>query len=153
MPLDTEVIQPPKIQTTWYKDFRYLYLLLCGLGFIWIAIHLSSEASTSVTAIPVCIIQSATGVACPSCGTTRSIIGLLGGDPMIFLRHNPLFALIVLSCMLMGPFLIFRDFITGSNGFNNAYRRLISWIEKPMIRNSLIFVVLLNWLRLIYNGI
>lgn len=37
----------------------------------------------------LCPLQLATGIACPSCGGTRALLYLAGGDPLAALQMNP----------------------------------------------------------------
>jgi hypothetical protein len=47
--------------------------------------------------LPLCVFRGVTGLSCPTCGSTRALLYLAGGDLAAALSLNPLIVLIVLT--------------------------------------------------------
>lgn len=53
--------------------------------------------------LPPCPWRAATGLPCPTCGTTRSALALLHGDIFSALATNPLATVVAVGFLLGGP--------------------------------------------------
>lgn len=55
-------------------------------------------------ALTVCPLKIATGVPCPTCGATRSVLALLKGEPRLALRLHPLMPLVAAALAVYVPY-------------------------------------------------
>ena len=68
--------------------------LLCGLGFLAFAANLALRWQLP---LPFCALRKLTGVPCPACGSTRSLLAWTHLDPVAAFSFNPLFFLVCLG--------------------------------------------------------
>lgn len=109
-----------------------LFACSAGVIYLWTGINYS------------CFFKTITGIPCPSCGTTRFILG-------DFSQGNPL-GIIVGVAMFFPIFVIFDLFTNGDRVF-----RMYLWVEKkcrqPIIALFLIGLLILNWIWTISKGL
>ncbi len=144
--------QPPpwreRVPARWHAPLL-LIALTAAAAFVRLCVHWQVP-------LPFCLLRTATGIPCPGCGCTRSLLAWAHLDPLAALRFNPLFFVATLG---VAAWAIRRTWIglqTGpanpglSNvdrndpeaGFNSApFRRLLS----PRL---LALLAALNWLYL-----
>jgi len=129
-----------------------LYLLLgaalCG-GYAWLAWQLTRPMHYAFTP---CIFKHATGIACPSCGTTRSLEHIVQGHMGQAALTNPI-GYIVAAIMLVAPFWLLYDVAFKKNTLYHNYKQTEATLKKPHIALPLIGLVLLNWAWNIYKGL
>jgi hypothetical protein len=99
-----------------------------------------------------CLIKSITGVPCPSCGTTRSILELLGGHLISSLQWNPM-GIIVLAIMVISPVWILVDLFFQKESFLRQYNRIENQLKSKWIAIPAIALVLVNWVWNICKGL
>ena len=94
--------------------------------------------------LPPCVFLAVTGIPCPSCGTTRSLVQLAHGDIAGSLILNPLFSLMVMTSLFLFlarsaclPFSRSRITLTHT-------RR-----EGTLLRASMVGIFLANWIYVI----
>jgi hypothetical protein len=93
---------------------------------------------------PGCVLKGITGLPCPSCGSTRSIVHLAHGNVIASVAMNPL-----MSLLLIGAVLFFLySFGTLVLGMRRVHIKLLE-NEKKMVRTISVVVLLVNWLYLI----
>jgi len=57
----------------------YLFLgIACLAGYLWLGVAFKTAPEKGV--MGACLIKGVTGIPCPSCGATRSVLSLLHGD-------------------------------------------------------------------------
>jgi hypothetical protein len=120
-----------------------LYLLVLGLslaGYGWIA----WDAGTRSSFTP-CPFKLATGLPCPSCGTTRALAEIASGDIAGSTRTNPFGLLMAFALVAFPPWIVY-DLVRSRDGFLRFYRR----VEEALRRHrGLAFVcialVVANW--------
>ena len=122
-----------------------LYLLLgLGLsaGYGWI-LWFSFYGIHDHTFTP-CLFKNATGIACPSCGSTRSVLLLSQGNFTDALLLNPL-GLIMAAIMLIAPFWLLYDVLLKKNTLHLSYQKAERTIRIKWVAITLILLILLNW--------
>ena len=132
------------------RIYRTLILLsLAGYG--WVGWNIV-EGSAHQSAPSVCLFKEITGLPCPSCGTTRSVLLLFHGEVLAALMTNP-FGLLIAIGLAVIPLWIIIDLIRKKESF---YRRYV-WAEKLFIESrwvtaSAVMIVVLNWIWNIAKG-
>jgi len=121
-----------------------LYLILalaCLAGYSWIffALHHPGNPFT------LCFIKTITGIPCPSCGTTRSIMCLAHGDVYGAVKMNPL-GLVSASIMLLVPLGLVYDLLSGKSLVFKSFNLAIETIRKKWVAAVLIALVAANWI-------
>lgn len=131
-----------------------LYLLIsgaCFAGYAWLFIAARLLNSREEGFEP-CLIKNVTGIPCPSCGSTRSVLNLAAGDVAGALLANPM-GLLVAAIMIAGPLWIMYDLVTGRETLFLLYRKIERWLRKPGLYIPLIVIVLINWIWNIIKGV
>lgn len=100
----------------------------------------------------LCLFRQVTGIACPSCGSTRSVIALAHGHFIQAILLNPA-GLLIAGIMLAAPFWISFDLVTGRQSLLDFYIRTEAVLKKPFIAAMLICLVIVNWIWNIQKGI
>lgn len=100
-----------------------------------------------------CPIKKVTGIPCPSCGTTRSLMELLHGHFADAAHLNPL-GIIAAMLMLVLPPWLFYDLATGKATFHTKYLRAEAYIKKhPVIIAFTALLMIANWIWNINKGL
>jgi hypothetical protein len=131
-----------------------LYALLstaCAAGYIWLLITYNRSVSNGGES-GVCIFKRITGIPCPSCGSTRSVLSLLKGDVLGALFWNP-FGFILMAIMVISPIWILYDLLGKKETLFQAYINFEKFLKRKWISISAILIVLLNWSWNIYKGL
>ena len=131
-----------------------LYVFLssaCAAGYIWLLITYNRNAS-NVGEISVCFFKRITGIPCPSCGSTRSVLSLLKGDIIGALFWNP-FGFILMVILVISPVWILYDVISKKETLFQAYTNSEKFLQRKWVAISAILIVLLNWIWNIYKGL
>ncbi len=134
---------------------KRLYIVLAFVslaGYLWLGLNLLEGLTRS--AVPsVCLFKEVTGLPCPSCGTTRSLLLLIQGRIFDSFMMNPfgIFAAIALATV---PLWILADTVRRSESF---YRRYVE-MEQLLSRNRFLAacaaaIVTLNWFWNIAKGL
>lgn len=131
-----------------------LYALLstaCAAGYIWIIItfYQTNALGNDPT---VCLIKSITGVPCPSCGSTRSVLSIFSGHFTEALYWNPLGVVIVLI-LLIAPFWIAFDLVTRNDSLLRFYNQTELILKKRWVAIPAIILILVNWIWNIMKGL
>jgi hypothetical protein len=131
-----------------------LYSLLaisCLAGYTWLGINYWGFKSADST-IEMCIIKQATGIPCPSCGSTRSVEALLHGNVLEALKWNPLgFLLFVLLIIL--PIWIVFDVIGSKKSLHGFFKKSEKFLNKRLIAVIAVLLLLANWIWNIEKGL
>ena len=130
----------------------YWILGLLALGsYVWIGYHLlhteSQEAST------LCLFKNVTGISCPSCGVTRSVLLLMRGEVAQAILINPL-GVIAMALLLIIPVWIVFDLMQKRTTMLTVYSRSEEIIRKQkLIYIPLITLIAINWIWNISKGL
>jgi Protein of unknown function (DUF2752) len=96
--------------------------------------------------LPPCPFRAVTGIPCPSCGTTRSLVHLAHGDIAGSLILNPLFSLAMITAL----FLLFAR--AARLPFNRSRITLThTRREGTLLRAGMAGIFLANWCYLIFG--
>ncbi len=127
-------------------------MLACAVGSTWLWIQSASLLPALTGDNSTCLIKSISGVPCPSCGTTRSILELLDGHFITSLQWNPM-GLIVLLIMVISPVWILIDLLFKKESFLRFYGRAENHLKSKWIAIPAIGLVIINWIWNICKGL
>ncbi len=131
-----------------------LYVLLstaCAAGYIWLMLTYHRTVSLSLEP-GVCLFKRVTGIPCPSCGSTRSVLSFLKGDVVDAILWNP-FGILLILILLVSPFWIIYDVISRKDTLYRFYNRTELFFKRTWIAIPAILLVLLNWVWNIAKGL
>lgn len=128
-----------------------LFILLCTAGYIWLFYSLNHPVSDD-TSLHACWIKQATGIPCPSCGSTRSAMALMNGEFFSAISINPI-GIILLAGLLLLPFWMLFDKLSGKQSLPDFYLKAERTLRQPKIAIPLIILVLMNWAWNIAKGL
>jgi Protein of unknown function (DUF2752) len=89
--------------------------------------------------MPSCVFRAFTGIPCPTCGATRSLVHLANGNLSASFGMNPAFALLMLAALFMFAYDVATLF-SGSRISLSLTPR-----EATLIRAGAVVVLLANW--------
>jgi hypothetical protein len=130
-----------------------LYLLLAfGVlaGYVYV-LWFSHQSMHSHKFTP-CLFKNATGIACPACGSTRSVLLLSHGNITDAILMNPI-GLFMAVIMLIAPFWLLYDIILKKDTLYNSYKKGESIITIKWVAITLIILILINWAWNIQKGL
>lgn len=133
------------------KTYLLLILVLVS-GYAWLIYELSVNPTGSDSGPGVCLFRHVTGIPCPSCGSTRSLLSLLHGNVTDSLKLNPL-GIIIGFIMVILPLWIISDLLRRKTSMFEFYSRTETWLRKPAVAVPLIFLLLINWIWNISKGL
>lgn len=134
---------------------KLLYTLLlagCFLGYGLIAFQMKQATPDNKNQPVICLFKKATGLPCPSCGSTRAVVDLLNGQFWEAIHHNPL-GLLIFIILLVAPVWILIDLIFKNESLYIFFNKLIAFIEQKWVAITLIILVLINWFWNYYKGL
>lgn len=130
----------------------YLVLgLLLLASYVWLAWQYSGRAHG--TQHGVCITKTVSGVPCPACGTSRSVVLLTEGHVGSALILNPLGLLALLS-LLVAPLWLVNDVIRKRPTLATALHRANALLNRNRALFWLLMLLLAaNWVWNIIKGL
>jgi hypothetical protein len=93
---------------------------------------------------PSCVFRELTGIPCPTCGATRSVVDLAQGEVFAAFRMNPLIALCFFNAILV----FFYSLITLAFDLPKL-NMILSSKEVNSVRVGAIVLILAQWIYLI----
>lgn len=99
-----------------------------------------------------CIFKHATGIACPSCGSTRSVLAISQGNLTEALLTNP-FGFIIAAVLIVGPVWLIADTVLKKDSLYHAFRTFEKTIRTRWLAATLIALVAANWAWNICKGL
>jgi hypothetical protein len=110
-------------------------------AFLWIAWNLIFPYEQ----LPACPFHTVTGIGCPSCGVTRSVLSISAFDFSAAWHYNPL-GFPAMLLMLSVPPLIAFDLVKKENYFYRYYCSMESFLKRRKWFSAiLVSVLLINW--------
>lgn len=130
----------------------YLAIFFSSIaGYIWLYYNINFPKNAHHIG-GVCFIKQLTGVPCPSCGSTRSVISLLQGNLLDALYWNPI-GLIILSIIIIAPLWVLFDYVFSKDSLLTSYLKAEQKIKNYKIAIPLIALVIINWIWNIKKGL
>lgn len=123
------------------KIFYTVLPVILLSGWAWIAFGYFN-ANKSLTP---CVFKNATGLPCPSCGTTTSITDILQGNWQEAFLHNPLGYLAIVALIAIPVWLI-GDIMRKSTSLLRAYEMLETKLKRPLWLGMVLGLIGLNWI-------
>lgn len=126
------------------RVYGLIWLIAFG-GICWMLLQ-------PVAVVNGCIFKRATGVPCPSCGSTRSVNALLHGHWDEIIRYNPLgiFTLVLVSVACIWSV---ADVVKGSQSLYVKGQTWLAAIKKPAVALPLLGLLLANWIWNIFKNL
>ena len=125
--------------------------LLCCAGYLWIGVNGMQHGNGGIPS--PCIFKAVTGLPCPSCGTTRSVVQLSRGNIANALHANPL-GFLTGTGLIFLPVWLLTDRIRRTSTFVSAWHKAEGILsQKRWITAALIMLVMANWGWTIAKGL
>jgi hypothetical protein len=136
-------------------DARRLYILFLTLslaGYIWIGVNTwGGETGSEIPT--VCLFKEVTGIPCPSCGATRSLMLLMRGDVRGAFLMNPL-GFLLAAALVVVPFWILSDVVRRRESFYRTYRGMERMLSGNIrFASACAALVIVNWIWNISKGL
>jgi hypothetical protein len=119
--------------------FGVVGLLAAAMAAVWFGLGLPQ---------PICPFRSLTDFPCPTCGSTRMIEALLGGDFIEALSWNPL-VMIALAGVALWAIVATVSWATGKPPRRIVLRPAEQWV----VRVSAVAALLSGWAYLVVQGV
>jgi hypothetical protein len=129
--------------------YKTIILTILG-GYTWLMFSILYTGNRLL--FTGCLIKLITGIPCPSCGITRSIILLINGDFFEALALNPL-SIIVAVIMALIPPLVIYDFLGSKLRLFNLYSAIEAKLANRKLAVLLYGLVFLNWIWNLQKGL
>jgi hypothetical protein len=130
-------LAPPEI------DHEALWLMVGGTSLCLLGVALATPGIQ----LPRCVFKTITGLPCPTCGVTRTIIALSRGDLSRALFMNPLAAV---ACGAGVLYLLYAGIVLALG--LPRLRPTVSSIGARRIRIAAVATLAVNWAWLIASG-
>jgi len=130
---------------------KSLYLLVFGIciaGILWIGFLIQRETyghQQQVDQFTTCIFTNMTGLPCPSCGMSRSVISVFRAKFVEALWWNPLGFVMAFS-MLTFPLWILTDWMRNKQSFFRFYQRVELFFRRKWIAALFIALMAALWI-------
>ena len=119
-------------------------------SYAWIGYHLIHAESLTPT---LCLFKNMTGIPCPSCGVTRSVLLIMQGEFIQAVLMNPL-GIIAVALLIILPTWMAIDLIQKKQSLLRVYTHAETFIKtNKSIYIPLIALVALNWIWNITKGL
>lgn len=133
------------------KNRLYLLLILgitAGYGWLgWSLWHYNSHSSFTP-----CPFKNVTGIACPSCGSTRSLTQIVQGNFADAFLLNPL-GFIIAAILIIFPFWLLYDIVFAKDSLHKSYIRFEKTLKIKWVALILITLIAANWIWNIIKGL
>lgn len=115
-----------------------------GVGALLVARYVPLEKLP----LPACVMRSATGWPCPTCGMTRAFVRFAHGDPTGALAFSPLGTLLAAAAVALGAWALLR--LVGV--LPRSPQLELRPAEQRVLRVGAVLVLAANWSYLVLSG-
>jgi len=122
------------------------------VGYAWLFINFSGHVNSETGKLSFCFFKLITHLPCPACGSTRSVLSILGGEYLQACYLNPL-GFVIVSIMIITPVWILYDYIKRKSSLLQFYQKAESKLIQKQIAVPAILMILANWFWNIYKGL
>lgn len=131
------------------RNNLYLFTVLAAIaGYAWVSWNYYIQDAGS--GMDLCLFRRVTGLPCPSCGTTRSVLSISHFHFSDAIYYNPIGFIIALALCIL-PLWILVDTIRRTSSFHKFYLRSEQVVRKKWVALLLIVLVAGNWIWNIYK--
>jgi hypothetical protein len=106
----------------------------------------------ALSSVGPCIFKKTTGIPCPSCGSSRSVLAITHGQFTAAFLWNPL-GYMIAAVLLILPFVILYDLAYQQKVLIHIYERIENLFRKRVILFSAITLIIANWIWNIYKAV
>ena len=124
-----------------------LFLTLAGYSWIFWNVH---QFRASEKPVNTCLFRNITGIPCPSCGTTHSVISIMKGEFREAGKENPLGFLITLM-LIVFPFWILADLFLRKRSFYDFYQKTEGLLKRKWLAYPAVILLLIIWILNIHT--
>jgi hypothetical protein len=125
------------------KKLYVLILVLSLAGYSWLFWNWRIDSGKKE--VPVCLFRLATGIPCPSCGTTHSVVSILHGQFFRALKENPL-GYPIAAVLLICPLWVAADMVFRRLSFLRFYRSAEGFLRRKWVAIPAVCVVVGIWI-------
>jgi hypothetical protein len=125
------------------KNLYRLVLWIALAGFSWILLN-HFLLKSSLPQWNICWFRQVTGIPCPSCGTTHSVLSIAKGDFRQALHENVLGFPAILMLVIF-PLWILTDRVLGKESFFHFYSWCESLLRKKYVAWSAFLLLMIYW--------
>ena len=126
------------------RKFYFFATAACVLGFGWLLFLHYAKNWFGISDVKICFIRNATGIPCPSCGSSRAVEALIHGDVIASVLFNP-FGIIIAAIMVVLPLWLLYDAISKQSGLYAFFEKTNRFLGRRTVIIALIIIVVLNW--------
>lgn len=131
------------------KTFYWFIFSAIITAYVWVIYVMEVR---TIKASSICILKITTGLPCPACGSTRSVLHIINGNPQAAFFMNPLGFLFTLF-LIAAPFLLFVDVILKKEILWRFYNRSEIYLKNKSILTAVVSLIALNWIWNILKGL
>ncbi len=124
-------------------------MLAATVGYSWISWNYYTYGR-GAGGIDLCLFRKLTGLPCPSCGTTRSVLSISHLHFADALYYNPI-GFIMALCLCVLPVWVLIDTISKKNSFHRFYLNAEIIVRRKWVAVLLVSLVAGNWIWNIYK--
>lgn len=115
------------------------------LSVVWLFFHQTYQNHSAESSPDICFMKVTTGIACPACGTTRSVSAIMQGEFETALMLNPL-GYLAAFILLLFPVLMIYEFYSGKTLIHNLHQGFNHRMRKGYALQILLaLLILANW--------
>lgn len=131
------------------KKLYILVLFLSVVGYSWIFWN-DYEFRRHEMPVNACLFRTITGIPCPSCGTTHSVLSIVKGEFREAARENPMGFPVTLMLIIF-PVWALTDLFTRKTSFSAFYHAMENLLRRKWIAFPAVILLLINWIMNIHR--